>query len=198
MFSAFLKSKEFSSAVIDFYKKHEKDILDIILFGSAVKGKEKPNDLDILLLFKNKEDLDTAYELRKNLETLGIEIHITTKTYTSLFDKMFKARDVFLGEGYSLIRKEFIAKGLGYASISLFKYELKGFSQSRRMQLQYALYGRDRKSGIAKELELTKFADTVFFCPVSNAEHLKEFFDSWGIKFEQFQILVPEQISYHI
>lgn len=198
MFSAFLKSKEFSSIISDFYKKHEKEIFDIILFGSAVKGKEKPNDLDILLLFKNKEDLDIAYELRKNLEKFGMEIHITTKTYNSLLDKMFKARDVFLGEGYSLIRKEFIAQGLGYAGVSLFKYELKGFSQSKRMQLQYALYGRDRKSGIVKELELTKFADTVFFCPVSNAEQLKEFFESWSIKFEQFQILVPEQILHHI
>ncbi len=194
MFSEFLKNREFSSAINEFYKKHKSEVLDIILFGSAVKGKEKPDDLDILLLFRNKEDLDTAYELRKKLEKSAVEVHVTTKTYEGLFDKNFRARAVFLGEGYSIIRKEFISKGLGYANISLFRYELKGFSQSKRMQLQYALYGRDRKSGIAKELKLRKFAGTIFFCPVENTEKLREFFEHWNIRFEQFQALLPEQM----
>lgn len=194
MFSVFLKNREFSSAITEFYKKRKNEILDIILFGSAVKGKEKPNDLDILLLFMNKEDLDAAYELRKKLEKFCAEVHVTTKTYEGLFDKNFRARTVFLGEGYSLVRKEFISKGLGYTSISLFKYELKGFSQSKRMQLQYALYGRDKKSGISKELKLRKFADTIFFCTLENTEKLREFFEQWNIKFEQFQILLPEQV----
>lgn len=194
MFSEFLKSREFSSTITEFYEKHKSEVLDIILFGSAVRGKEKPNDVDILLLFRNKEDLDTAYELRKKMEKFGVEVHITTKTYEGLFNKNFRARIVFLGEGYSLLRKEFVSKGFGYSNISLFKYELKGFSQSRRMQLQYTFYGRDKKSGIAKELKLRKFADTIFFCPVENTEKLKEFFEQWNIKFEQFQALFPEQI----
>lgn len=194
MFSEFLKNREFSSAINEFYKKHKSEILDIIVFGSAIKGKEKPNDLDILLLFKDKENLDTAYELRKKLEKFAAEVHATTKTYEGLFDKNFRAKTVYLGEGYSLIRKEFVSNSLGYANISLFKYELKGFSQSRRMQLQYALYGRDKKSGIAKELKLRKFANTIFFCPVENTEKLKEFFEHWNIQFEQFQALFPEQV----
>lgn len=194
MLSKLHKNKAFSSAITEFYKKHAAEILDIILFGSAAKGKENPNDLDILLLFKDKEDLDTAYTLRKKLETVGFAVHVTTKTYTALFDKNFLARAAVLGEGYSLIRKESISKGLGYSNISLFKYELKGFSQSRRMQLQYALYGRDRKSGMAKELNLKKFADTIFFCPVENTEKLKEFFENWNIRFEQFQALIPERM----
>jgi predicted nucleotidyltransferase len=193
VFSKFPKNREFYSTIKSFYKKRKSEILDIILFGSAIKGKEKPRDLDILLLFKNKEDLDIAYELRKKLEKFCAEVHVTTKMYTGLFDKNFRARTVFLGEGYSLVRKEFISKGLGYTNISLFKYELKGFSQSKRMQLQYAFYGRDKKSGISKELKLRKFADTIFFCPVKNAEKLREFFEQWNIKFEQFQILIPEQ-----
>ncbi len=194
MFSEFHKNREFNSVVTEFYKKRKSEVLDIILFGSAVKGKEKPNDLDILLLFKNKEDLDVAYELRKKLEKFVAEVHVTTKTYKGLFDKNFRARTVFLGEGYSLVKKEFVSKGLGYACISLFKYELKEFSQSRRMQLQYALYSRDKKSGISKELKLRKFADTIFFCPVENTEKLKEFFEQWNIKYEQFPVLIPENM----
>lgn len=192
MFSAFLRNREFSSAINEIYKKHKSEILDIIVFGSAIKGKEKPNDLDILLLFRDKEDLNIAYELRKKLEKFISAVQVTTKTYNGLFDNKFRARTAYLGEGYSLLRKEFISKGLGYTNVFLFKYALKGFSQSKRMQLQYALYGRDRKSGITKELRLRKFADTVFLCPVENTEKLKEFFEQWSISFELFPALLPE------
>ena len=144
MSSKLLKNREFSSIINKFYKEHEKEILDIILFGSSIKGKENPEDVDILVLFRKKESLDTAYELKKKLEKYG-EIQIITKTYERLFDANFKARGSYLNEGYSLIRKEFIARSLGYTNAIFFKYQLKTFSQSRRMQFQYALYGREKK-----------------------------------------------------
>lgn len=90
--------------------------------------------------------------------------------------------------------KEFISEGLGYSNIALFKYELIGFSQTRRMRLHYTLYGMDKKSGIAKELNLVKFADIIFFCPIENTERAKEFFESWGIRFEHFPLLIPKRI----
>ena len=62
--------------------------------------------------------------------------------------------------------------------------------------LQYALYGRDKKSGIVKEFRLNKFADTIFFCPMDNLEKVKEFFEGWKIKHDVFPILIPERILY--
>lgn len=188
------KNKEFSSIINKFYIKYKNNILDILLFGSIVRGKDKPNDVDIMVVFKNNEDLDAAYELRKSLRYLNIEIQVTTKTYKQLFEKSFMARESFLGEGYSLLLKQYISEGLGYSSKTLFKYELKGFAQTRRMQLQYALYGRKRESGIAKELNLIKFAGTIFLCPVENTEKLAEFFENWGIRFEKFPVLIPQRI----
>ena len=182
--------------ISNFYKKYQKEVLDIILFGSSIKGKDKPRDFDILLLFKENENLNIAYELRKKFERLKIKSQIVTKTYERLFDKNFKAREAFLGEGYSLIRKQFISNSLGYTNIAMFKYELKGFSQTKRMRLQYALYGRDKKSGIVKEFRLNKFADTIFFCPMDNLEKVKEFFEGWKIKHDVFPILIPERILY--
>lgn len=192
MSSKLLKNKEFNSIVGKFYRKHRKDILDIVLFGSAVKGKDKPEDVDILLLFREKEDLDIAYELRKSLERFGVQV--TTKTYENLFSTNFKARGAFLSDGYSLIKKQFIANRLGYSSAFLLKYNLHNFSQSKRMQLQYALYGRNKKSGIVKELKLKKFSNNVFFCPVENSEKLKEFFEHWGISFDMFPIIISDRV----
>ena len=44
--------------------KKNSEIEDIILFGSIVRCKEKPNDIDILLLFKNKIDKEIEYDVR--------------------------------------------------------------------------------------------------------------------------------------
>jgi len=190
-----LKNKEFLSKTERFYKKHKKEVWDIVLFGSGVRGKEKPQDIDILLLFRHKENLDSAYELRKSLEEVYEHIQVTTKTWETLTTRNFQAREAFLSEGYSLIRKQFIAEELGYNTWILFKYDLKDISQSRRMQLQYALYGRDKKSGISHKLQLKKFADTVFLCHVEHSEELQEFFSVWKIPVESFPILLPERTA---
>lgn len=193
MLPELLKDKEFNSIIIKFYRKRKASLLDIVLFGSVARGKEKPGDIDILLLFKEKEDIDLAYELRKKLESLNYHVQITTKTYGGLFERNFKARASFLSEGYSFVRKQPISLSLGYANRAMFKYSLKGFSQSRRMQFQYALYGRNKKSGIANELKLNKFADGIFLCPMENSERLKAFMEQWGLKFETYPLLIPEQ-----
>jgi len=195
MFAQLLKNKEFLSKTERFYKKHKKEVWDIVLFGSGVRGKEKPQDIDILLLFRHKENLDSAYELRKSLEEVYEHIQVTTKTWETLTTRNFQAREAFLSEGYSLIRKQFIAEELGYNTWILFKYDLKDISQSRRMQLQYALYGRDKKSGISHKLQLKKFADTVFLCHVEHSEELQEFFSVWKIPVESFPILLPERTA---
>ena len=54
--------------IIKFYKKNKDIILDIIIFGSFIKGKENPKDIDILILYKNKKDIEKSYELKKLLK----------------------------------------------------------------------------------------------------------------------------------
>jgi len=186
-------NKKFRSVVNNFFKQHSDVLLDILLFGSVVRGKEHPNDVDILLVFKDKEDLDIAYSLRKSLDKFCASVQITTRTYASLFDRNFRAREAFLGECFSLVRNEFVSKGFGYSNWMLFKYSLKGFSQSKRMRLQYALYGRS-SPGIVEKLKLKKFADAVFLCPIEHSEQLKQFFDYWKISFENFTVLIPERV----
>ena len=33
--------------------KNDKTIFDILVYGSSVKGKEKPNDIDIVVIFRS-------------------------------------------------------------------------------------------------------------------------------------------------
>ena len=191
-----LKNIKLNSEVIKFYKKNKEFLLDIILFGSYLKGKEKPNDIDLLVLYKNKKDFDKGYELKKILEKKGYKADITNKNYPEIFDKSFKVKEAILSEGYSFINKKFISEGLGYTSLILFKYELKGFSKSNRTRFYYSLYGRKRKNkGILNDFGALKFSDTILLCPIENSERMKDYFNNWKINYIEFPIMIPTRLK---
>lgn len=189
-----LKNIKLKSKILKFYKKNKDILLDIIIFGSFIKGKEKPNDIDILILYKDKKNFEKGYELKKILEEFNAEI--TNVTYSELFNESFKPREGILSEGYSVISKKFFSEGFGYTSFILFKYELKGFNKSNRMRFYYSLSGRNKKdTGILKDLNAIKFSDTILLCPVENAEKMKEYFDYWKIKYIEFPIMIPSRLK---
>lgn len=194
MFQNLLKNKIFRNKINEFFKKNKIKLIDIILFGSTIKGKAKPNDIDILLIFKEKVITDLEYELKKELEYLNIEINIIGKNYNSMMSETFFAREAILAEGYSLINDNFISSELGYKNFILFKYELNGFNQSKRMRFQYSLYGREKKGGMIKELSLIKFSDSILLSNVENYEKTKDYLNSWNIKFEDMPILIPSRL----
>jgi len=188
------KNTKFKSKVKNFFNKNKEKILDIVLFGSSVKGKEKPNDIDILIIYKEKKDIDLSYELKKSLKEYNAEI--TDKTYLDLFDESFNARESILSEGYSLVNDNFLSQGIGYLNMFLFKYELKGFNKSERMRFYYSLYGRTKEQkGVLKELDSVKFSETIILCPISNSEKMKEYLENWNVKFIEFPILIPSRIK---
>lgn len=196
MSTRLLKDTKFKSIAKKFFKKNKESLLDIIFFGSAVKGKEKPGDIDILLLFKDRKDIDVSYHLKKELQKAGFNAEITDKSYAELFDNAFIAKEAILSESYSLIYEQFIADGLGYLNFILFKYELTGFNKSQRMRFYYSLYGRSKdQQGTLKTLNVIKFSDSVFLCPVENAEKMKEYLLFWSIKFNEFPILLPSRLK---
>jgi hypothetical protein len=165
------------------------------LFGSSIKGKEKPNDIDILLLYKSSKNIDVSYALKKTIEAKGYCIEITDKTYNELLNPNFIAGISIISEGYSLVYNKFLFEGLGYLSFNLFKYELKQFNKSERMRFYYSLYGRNNEKGMLKMLDSIKFSDSIILCPVENVERMKEYFDTWKLKYVEFPILIPERIK---
>lgn len=189
-----LKNIKFISEVNNFFNENEKELIDIILFGSTIKGKENPKDIDLLLLFKRKKDLELSYKLRKRLEKLDLNVEITNKDYKEIYQQEFKARERILSEGYSLILKRYISEGYGYVNFMLFKYELVGFSKSDRMRFYYSLYGRGEGGGMLRLLNAIKFSETVLLCPIDKTIEMSEFLDGWKIKYKDFPILIPERI----
>ena len=68
------------------------DILDIIIFGSAVKGKLNPNDIDIAMI-SNKKDIETK---------LNEKFHISMITFEDFFTKPIPLINTLLREGFSV------------------------------------------------------------------------------------------------
>lgn len=188
-----LKNKKFKSKIRNFLKKHEKEIIDIILFGSTIRGKRKPKDIDILILFKEKENIDLNYELRKSLEKINLKAEIIGKTYKNMLSTKFLPREDILSDGFSLILNKKISQAFGYESFIMFKYSLKGFGASKRMMFYYALVGRRDKKGIIQELHGIKFTNAVVLVPLKNSALFEEFLNNWKIKTKKTRILIPSK-----
>ena len=198
MLKDLLKNKKFLKITKKFLEMPE--ILDIILFGSAIRGKEKPKDIDILIIYtKNAKDIiEINYKLRKELEKILKNIEIVGKKYKEIFSPEFLARESVLSEGFSMRQGKFISESLGFRNLVLFKYSLKRMSKSKRMLFYYSLHGRNKQGGILKSLKAYKFSDSIILSRVESSEIFKEFFNKWGIEFLEMPVLIPERVANRI
>ncbi|MEK6876138.1 MAG: nucleotidyltransferase domain-containing protein [Nanoarchaeota archaeon] len=188
-----LKNTKLMSKVYSIIKENEDEILDIVLFGSLVRGKEKPRDIDLLIIYKTKININLDYRIKKEFEFIGFEVDLVSKNYKDLFESSFLAREAYIFEGYSLMQKKFIADGLGYNPMVLFKYDIHNLNKSQRMRFYYSLYGRNTE-GMIKKLKLNKFSERIIISPVGESEEVKDYLNSWNIKYIEVPILIPSRI----
>lgn len=158
-----------------------KEIVDVVLFGSAARGKTMPADIDILVLFNRKID-----------RTVLVQYNPISKTFKDFFGT-FPTQSI-LSEGYSLVFEKKISELYKMASAYLFRYSLKDKNKSKRMQFYYALYGRNAK-GVLEITGSKKFSDSTILTPVENADEMKEFFENNGIEYFALPVLYPETYS---
>lgn len=196
MLRELLKKKEFLKIIKETLKR--KEILDVILIGSLVKGKENPKDIDLIVLYNERPDSETEHKVRNQLEKVIKNVEVINKTYDGLFKPEFFAKESVLAEGFSLKGKKFISEGLGYSNLILYKYSLRDLNKSKRMQFYYSLYGRDKKGGILEKNKCYKFSDTIILAPIESSDMIKNFLESWKVKYVGFPILIPKRIKNHI
>ena len=153
----------------------------------------QPKDIDLLIIYKTKINSELNYKIKKELEILGIDVDLVAKTYSGLFESSFTAKESYLSEGYSLLNKKFIADGFGFKPMVLFRYDIKNFNKSQRMRFYYSLYGRNSE-GMLKKLKLYKFSERVIISPVEESEEVKDYLESWSIKYLEIPILMPARI----
>lgn len=175
-----------------FAKKNE--IFDIVLYGSAIKGKSQARDIDILIIFTNEKlrvRVILAQQLKEILREKILNLDIKTINLNELFDKEFLARQSILIEAISLIDNKTIAEKIGFKGYTIFKYELKNLNHNEKTKFTYALSGRN-SPGILKKFKAEKLGKGVVQIPIENSITFEEFLTNWKIKFQSKNVLIPK------
>jgi len=176
----------------DFYRKNKGMISDIVVFGSLMRGKEEPKDIDIIIIFKNKIDKAIEYELRKKLPS---NVSAISKTWSNLTKPSFDGREGFLFEGYSLVTKEYISSLYGFSSFGLIKYSTKEMTNVEKTKFYYALNGRNSSEGAIISFDGIRLSDNLIAVPLWKIELAREFFDFWKFDYTYIPTLIPGRLS---
>ena len=109
-----------------------KNILDIIVFGSFVKGKLNPNDIDIALIVENSK-ININYKEKYHFSILSIK---------DIFTKHHSLVNTLLREGYSIKYGKSFSELFKFSNKILFFYELNNLSASQKVKLVNNLHGK--------------------------------------------------------
>ncbi len=183
-------AKSLGSACKRHAEKH--DIFDIVLYGSAITGKQEARDVDLLLLFKSealKKRAETAQELKEVLAKTVENLDVKTLNLPELFGSDFLARQALLVEGYSLLHDAPFSERLGFKGQAIFTYSLKSLGHNKKTRFTYALSGRQGE-GIREKLTLESLGRGAVLVPVENCSVFESFLQQWDVTYEKKKVLV--------
>jgi len=146
-------------------------VIDVIIFGSSVRGKDKPRDLDVCVVWNDK----------KGKTKKAIDI-----TYEELFSPSFLAREDILCDGFSLRLNQGVAEAYGYFAFRTFDYQLTNMDYNERARFHSAM------RQVTDELGIVKFR-ALALVPIGASEKFKEFLKYWKVNYRESRMLFPRQ-----
>lgn len=169
----------------------DKNIFDIVLYGSTVKGKTTPDDIDIVVIFKEgtlKDRLTKIQFIKKKIR-LDKKIDIKSILLEELFQEKFFARSGIFLEGMSLIDGKPFSDKIGYLGFIIFIYSLQDKSHTEKVKFNYILSGRN-SMGIVKKLEGKRLASGVIQIPIKNSLEFEEVLTKHKINYFRKNVLI--------
>lgn len=155
-------------------------IVDMVLFGSSVRGKTKAGDTDVCVITRDGRFGNLAVSGGLHLTELGLPTFPDNSMWGTI-----------LHEGVSLVTGRPYYEHLGFLGKVLYWYDLKRLEQKDKIRFFYALKGRDKgKKGFLKGIGGTSLARGVVLVPVGSDDKMREFFDTWKIPYSRRRILV--------
>ncbi|WP_456326984.1 nucleotidyltransferase domain-containing protein [Palaeococcus sp. (in: euryarchaeotes)] len=171
------------------------NVWDILLYGSVMKGKEKPNDVDIAVIAREGNPFEVSFEFKRLLEEKGLspdEVDVKGFLLDELFDENNLVSFALLVEGYSLLNGKFLHERLNAKGYFLFRFSYSSLSQSQKMRFLYAYRGRNGSPGLLKQTNAMELAPGVVLVPVGSVYKFKEFLSLWGLSYELAPVLIGE------
>lgn len=146
---------------------------DIIIFGSFVKGRDIPKDIDLAFIVKEK-DIKLVQLIKKelNLNKAHLEfINIEDLYSNSLFLSL-------INEGYSIKKDNFLRKILKTTPMRLYTYDLKHLDKSKK-----TLFGMALKKTL-KKIKGEKVSIGAVLIPIDQTSYFEDFLDAWDMKYK--------------
>lgn len=188
MLTKLLKQQVLASTLKKFSKKYP-GVWDVAVYGSAARGKENAQDLDFALILSQKIDegkkLALAQEAKAEIEKVlpSVQIDVKSAVFGDFLDEHFLARQGIIAEGYLLLRKESLAKKLGFSTFVLIKYSLDGLTSSQKKMLYYALKGRRDSKGVLAQIGGELISREVLKVPMESSFRMEELLSRHQVKF---------------
>ncbi len=169
------------------YRDYKTKIIDIVIFGSSVKGKYLPADIDIAVILKNTKESEFIDLIEKFNSYFDRKVHLNLLAIETAFqNSLFKT---LLEEGISLIDQKPLYKKLGYEPGCIFSINLTKLDKSKKVLFSYALHGKNKQKGILSSLNGGEIGRAVLFIPISYTEEFKAFLELWNVDFYMMKIL---------
>jgi len=174
-----LNSKVISLAksILKDYLK-DKEILDVILFGSAIKGKVMPKDIDIAIITE------------KNLKINKNGFHISILNPREFFIHPPTLINTLLREGFSLKHNKYFAENFRFVNRVLFKYDLISLSASNKVRIVNILRGKTGEKGLVEANNGEWLANQVFIALPENEHIFEKFLLNSAVKFKKIYTLM--------
>ncbi len=156
----------------------DKEILDIILFGSFVKGKEDFQDIDIAVISDKKIKIDIP------------KFHVAFLSVKDFFINPPALINTLLREGYSIKNNKPFSGIYNFKSRVLFNYDLSLLTPSLKVKVVNALRGKKQEKGLVLENKGEWMANNVFLSPIENSFVFEKLFMNFKIKFKKKVLLI--------
>jgi predicted nucleotidyltransferase len=155
------------------------NIRDIIVFGSFLKSKPHPKDLDLALIV-NKKDTGLSGEVKSDLKTLKLDIEIL------LPEDLYQTRLglSLITEGFSIRNEKFLRELLNIIPKKIYIYELKHLNQTQKV-----LFGRGLKTTL-KQVNGVKIGSGSVMIPIEETGQFEDFLQTWDLKYKTKEYLV--------
>ena len=149
-------------------EKKDKNIFDIVIYGSSVKGKETAHDIDILVIFLQgslRERLDKVQEIKNKLKKINMNIDLKQILLQELFSPEFFAKTGIFIEGISIFKNKLFSETIGFKAFSLFWYSLTNMTHTQKVKFNYILAERNSK-GIITDVHGERLTNGAIKIPI--------------------------------
>jgi len=159
-----------------------KEIIDIIIFGSKAKNKVSPKDIDIAVLL-NKKDIKFKKIVNSVVPNADIQLISLENIHQNIFITLLK-------EGFSVRKNDYLHNLYGLKPVKLYKYSLKQLTPSKKVMFE---------RGIKTIKGIKRQSNSVVLVPIEYTGEFEEFLRQWNLdidtkEYELMPLLRKEEV----